>query len=180
MSYSVAVRAANKCAVTTSPPRVPYIALECPCCRTVSGVCGLALPCALKQASIRLYVLMLRSGAERLPVVRHKQAYRVALLSVVTLIAAALLSSPLYQLSTLHRQPEVAHGDRQPSSTRITLCTQVLNEVSAVANAPAHNIAAGQDLIQIVCTSDNHIAFCVCRYPTCWNGSSSTRCKVRL
>ena len=62
---------------------------------------------------------------------RYKQVFRVALLSVVALIVAAVVTSPLYQLCSWHQQPESAHGDRPPSGTGITLCTQVLNEVSA-------------------------------------------------
>ncbi len=96
------------------------------------------LSCAPTQAIFRSHVLMLRSGAERLPVVRNKQVYRVAVLSFVTLIVAALVSAPLYQRSTSQHQPEPAHGAQEPSRTRITLCTQVLNEVSSVAASREH------------------------------------------
>ncbi len=141
----------------------------------------LVLPCAPTHAIFRSHVPMLRSGAERLPIVRNKQVYRVALFSFVTLIVAALVSAPLYQRSTSQYQPEPAHGDREPSRTRVTLCTQVLNEVRAVAASRAHQTASQHRvLVDGGMPGPKPFCTCVCRYPTCWNGSSSTRCKVRF
>ena len=81
---------------------------------------------------------MLKLGAERAsPIIRQKQAARLALLTVATLVVLALVCSPLRQLWTADSHPEArCSSSRRRSRTRITLCTQVLNEVRRLPADP--------------------------------------------
>ena len=78
---------------------------------------------------------MFKFGAERLPsVIRERRATRLVLLTITIL---ALVCSPALHFWSADRQPEAQYGsNRRRSRTRITLCTQVLNEVQLVPGLP--------------------------------------------
>ena len=74
---------------------------------------------------------MLKAGAERLPPsIRQRQTTRLVLLTVATLVILALVCSTLLRFWSGDRHSEARYGSgRRGPRTRITLCTQVLNEV---------------------------------------------------
>ena len=77
---------------------------------------------------------MLKLSAERLPLtVRQRQTARLLLLTALTLVILVFVSSPSLRFWTADPQSELQYGiARRRSNTRITLCTQVLNEVRSV------------------------------------------------
>lgn len=95
---------------------------------------------------------MFNLGVERFSLIRNKQLVRVALLSIATVVIAALVGSPIVQLWTWHLQSQAAYGDRRPSRTRITLCTQVLNEVCVIALMHPQGLRAHQLLGPLLAT----------------------------